>query len=163
MSFWELLGAVTEGFMEAGTDSEVELTPNSRRLWQDVTLSDGQRTTLQIEPYNAGIDHRGYVRVFSIQFNNGTVGNYKLLPRDLIEDEVLRLSEKFLTEYGLKTINQTIFEEDEDTTIDDLLRYLFKKGEKIVVEDFFETLRISNSAYYEITTGELFITHPIQI
>ena len=155
MSFWELLGAAT--------DSEVQLTPNSRSLWQNVTLSDGRRTTLQIEPYNAGIDHRGYVRVFSIQFNDGTVGNYKLLPRDLIEEEALRLSEKFLTTFGLKIINQTIFEEDDDTIIDEVARFLFKKGGKIVIEDFFETLRISNSAYYETTTGELVITHPIQI
>jgi hypothetical protein len=141
--------------------AKVELCSNSDRMTLPVTLGNGRRIQMRVEPNEAFFDDEGYVRLFSVRYNDGVVGNYKLLPKNQTEDAVLRFVRAFLVPFGLTIASNAIFAGD--TIVYNLCQELFERGGQHFIDDIFERYSISHSAYYEVVTGEQVITHAVQL
>ena len=69
--------------------NQIQLFNNTNQLSATVTLSNGRDTKIHIEPFHALFDSEGFIRQFSLEFDDGEVGNFKLLPNNLTVDEML--------------------------------------------------------------------------
>lgn len=143
--------------------SQITLWTNSNQLSTSVALGDGRTTTIYIMPNEAYFDEDGFVQLFSMKFNDGVIGNFKLLPNNQTADMALRLIGNHLASWGLSIISGQIIDEDENTYVDNVARYLFEKAGGLVIENIFERYSIANSAYYEITSGELVFAKPVRL
>jgi hypothetical protein len=144
--------------------AQVNLRYNSNQLSIPVTLAGGEEVMMNINPREAFFDNKGYVRLFSKKFDDGEVGNFKLLPTNQKPNEALRFVSQYLIPFGLSIVSGEVIEEVDNTTVDNVARFLFEKfSGDLIAESIFEQYSIKNSAYYEITSGELVIIKPVQL
>lgn len=143
--------------------SQIPLWTNSSRISIPVVLGDGENISINIMPHEAYFDEKGFVRLFAMRFNDGRTGNFKLLPNNQTVDMALRLIGKHLASWGLSIVSGQIIDDDENTYVDNIARYLFTKAGGAVVENIFERYSIANSAYYEVISGELVFAKPVQL
>lgn len=142
--------------------AQVSLRSNSQRIsWPPVLWADGSRLPVILQPGEGWFDSNGYLRFFSLQFPNGDVENYKLLPRDLTTDTVLSISKDFLLPFGLTVLSNSII--SGNSVIENVAQEVFEQFGQIVIGDYFERMRISNSAYYNIAKGWPVIEQPLQL
>lgn len=143
--------------------SEINLFHNTNPLSLPVNLSNGKNIMMSVQPGEAFFDKKGYVRLFSMKFDNGEIGNFKLLPNNQSPNQALSLVRQFIIPFGLGILSGEIIEEVDDTIIDNIGRFLFNKFGNFVANDIFDSYSIANSSYYEMTTGELVITKCIRL
>lgn len=144
--------------------SQVNLKCNSSQLSIPVTLSTGKTIRMNTNPGEAFFDNKGYVRLFSMRFDNGEIGNFQLLPNNQAPNQALKFIGDILVPLGLSIVGGEVIEEIDDTVVDNVARFLLENfTDDLITENIFEQYSIKNSAYYEITSGELVITKPVQL
>lgn len=143
--------------------SKISLWTNTNELSVPVKFSNEKVTTIYINPNEAFFDENGLVRILSIKFNDGKVGNFKLLPNNQTSDSAMRFIINHLGTVGLTIVAGEIIEENENTVIDNVARYLFEKAGGTMIENIFEQYSVANSSYYEVTTGEQVFIEPIYV
>lgn len=141
--------------------ARIQLYTNPRPFVIPVTLGGGDRIQMEVDSNEAFFDEDGYVRLISMQFNDGSIGNFKLLPNNQTEDAVLRFCKDFLLPFGFTIASNAIF--SGNTIVHNLAQELFERGSALFVNDLFERYSIANSSYYAIENGENVIIHPIQL
>ncbi|MBH8560615.1 hypothetical protein I8748_00055 [Nostoc sp. CENA67] len=141
--------------------AQIQLWTNSNNIVLPVTLGNGQKINMNVKANEAFYDDSGYVQIFSMRFNNGEYGNFKLLPNNQKADQALRFCKDVLAPFGLTIIGGMIMEGE--TVIDNLARHLFKHGSSVLIDNIFEQYTIKNSSYYAIDNGERVITHPVKL
>ena len=140
----------------------IELSPNTRRVsWPDVVWSDGSRMPVILDPDEGWFDEDGYLRFFSLQFPDRTVGNYLLLPRDQSVDLVLRIAKDVLLPFGLTVASNAVFAGG--SIVHNIAQEVFEQFGQIVIGDYFERIRIANSAYYNVARGWCVIEQPLKL
>lgn len=139
----------------------ITVRANERGLsWPPVNWADGSRMPLILDPGEGWFDDAGYLRFFSLEFPDGTVGNYKLLPKDQTTDTVIRLTRDFLLPFGLTIASNMILAGD--TVIHNVAQELFERAGEYVIGDYLERTRIANSAYYNMAGGWQVIVGPLR-
>jgi hypothetical protein len=129
-----------------------------------VNLSNGKTIMMDTKPGEAFFDYEGYVRLFSMKFDDGEIGNFQLLPNNQSSNEALKLIGQYLVPFGLSLVSGMVIEEVDNSIVDNVARFLCEKfAGDIIAESIFEQNSIKNSAYYEITSGELVITKPVRL
>jgi hypothetical protein len=73
-------------------EQAMQLTSNRRQIQLNLMLGDGRRRDITFQPDDLLYDENGVVRLISVVYNDGTVGNYKLLPNNESADERWRSS-----------------------------------------------------------------------
>lgn len=137
------------------------LRPNTDHLtWKSVLWADGSRGPVFLIPGDGWFDDQGYLRFFSLSGAGSTFFNFKLLPRDQTADTVIRLAQKFLLPLGLTLVGNAVF--SGDTVIRNVAQELFEQVGQVVISDYFDQLRISNSVYYNIANGLPLIAEPLR-
>jgi hypothetical protein len=119
-------------------------------------------TTIKIKAYEAFFNQDGLIRLFSMKFDDGAIGNFKLLPKNKSSEEVVSFMQSFLVPFGISILGGELFYGD--TVIDNLARELFQVWGNFVANNALDQYSLwSNSAYYEVTSGELVIAYPVRI
>ena len=143
--------------------SQIEVYPNTNPFTVPVTLGSGKNITLHIRPNEAFFDRNGYVRLFSMKFDNGEIGNFKLLPNNQSQNQALNMIQEYIIPLGIGIIGGEIIGDIEGTPIDNVGRFLFAKFGNFLVNDIFDRSSLANSSYYEMTSGELVIQQCVQV
>jgi hypothetical protein len=138
----------------------INLTPNSFPIETFVRLGDGTETNLRIEPGDAWVCPDGYVRIFTIHYSDGGLGNFKLLPRNRSRSAVFDFITEFLVPFGLSLAGGRLVKGK--AFVSSLGKFLGVRAGSVFIKDLFERSEIEDSAYFAIDNGELVITHPIR-
>ena len=141
--------------------NQIQLFNNTNSLLLTVSLSNGKQVQIQIEPFHALFDSDGYIRQFSLEFDDGEIGNFKLLPNNSTVDEMLDFTGKYLAPFGLMLLSGKVISGQK--VVNNLARFTALNFANPIVYDVFQHARITYSSYYEISTHEHFITHPIKL
>lgn len=124
------------------------------------TVVGGKPTTLTFPPNELIFDEHGIVRLVSIKFNDGTIGNFKLMPLNKTSNAAISFAQEWLLPFGLSIIGGKIMKGK--SSVDGLAKWLtFSKGGGGLTDLVFDPISVSNSAYFEVTSGELVINKPI--
>lgn len=126
------------------------------------TLGNGKKINFRIEPYEAIVDSDGYIRALSITYQDGSVGNFQLMPNNKTKDKILGFCSEFLTPIGVKYASNR-FINLENKNVENIVRYMAEKYSTPVIKDLFKQWRIDDSAYYALDNGEKVITHPLRV
>jgi hypothetical protein len=146
--------------------ANVDLMPNRYALQAEATLADGRRLSLRIEPNHAWVDDQGYIRLFTIFWNDGTSTNLKLLPRHTEAWQIVEEIASFLSIYGLTRAAGAVGRilSKGGKMVPSLAVFLANThGTSLVLRNIFSRAEIRDSAYYSLETGELVFTHPIRV
>jgi hypothetical protein len=144
--------------------AQVHLVPNKRQLQVPVTLGNGKKITMELEPNEALIDKEGYVRFISRRYDDGVIGNFTLLPHHKDENKILHFIVNTLAGLGLAKAGKNIKALKGGNIATSVV--LFVVGEYVtgpIIDDIFEHYTITHSGYYAMDTGELVIAHPIRV
>jgi hypothetical protein len=134
-------------------------TPNLRPFEAFVNFGNGKKTHLHFEPNELHYDQNGVVRLISVEYKDGGIGNFKLLPRNKTADQVLKLVGDWIMTFGLSWASGRIIQGK--TTIPNLSRWMAKKIGGMVVQDLCAQVRTNFCSYYAMDNGELVIADPI--
>ena len=86
----------------------VNVTENRYAIRAQMTNVDGTRFDFTIQPGHAAIDGGGIIRFFSVEFDDGYTGNYKLLPKNSRAEQIANWIVDFLTGYGLGRLGANV-------------------------------------------------------
>ena len=146
------------------------LTTNSNSLSLPVTLSSGKSIEMMVDRNEIYFDSDGYVWLFSTRFNDGTVGNFVLQKRNTKKNDILELFKEYIVPLGLQIVGGKIREKHQSNpnlpAINLALWIAENYGPNVVgqiVDDINDYFNPSTWGYYEITTGEYVITHPMRV
>lgn len=134
----------------------------TKQIIVPATLGNGKTINFRIEPYEAIVDSNGYIRAMSIDYNDGSVGNFQLMPNNKTKDKILGFCSEFLTPIGVEYASNR-FINLQNKEVENIVRYMAKKYSKPIIQDLFQQWRISDSAYYALDNGEKVITHPLKV
>ena len=144
--------------------AQVSLSANERRIsWPPVTWADGTRLPIILDPGEGRFDEDGYLRLFSLSFPDGSVGNYVLLPRDQSTDVVLRVTKEILLPLGMKLAGGAI--SSAEGIVANFAEFLFEtfgSSAELTIRDYLERVRVENSAYYNMEKGWCEIEQPLR-
>lgn len=152
----------------------MQLITNSNTFVVGVTLGDGHRISMSVDPGEAWFDSSGLIWLFSRHYDNGLIGNFKLMPSNSTVDDVIGFTKRFIAPFGLGLAAGQIIKQSslakKDSLGVSLAKFLAVNfASEIVgdilddVGDLYKRMRPPSYAYYEITTGELVITHPVRV
>jgi hypothetical protein len=128
-----------------------------------VTWADGSRLPIILDPGEGRFDEDGYLRLFSLSFPDGSVGNYVLLPRHQTKDAVLRVTKEILLPLGMKLVGEAI--SSAEGIVANFAEFLFETfgpSAELMIRDYLEHVRVENSAYYNMEKGWCVIEQPLQ-
>ena len=134
-------------------------TPNRRRFEAFVTFGTGKKTLLRFEPNELHYDQNGVVRLISVDYKDGSIGNFKLLPRNVTADQALELIADWILPLGLRWASGRIIQGK--TPIANLSRWMANKIGGIVVNDLCAQVRTNFCSYFALDNGELVIADPM--
>jgi hypothetical protein len=119
-----------------------------------MTNTKGQRFDFIIRAGNALVDNRGVIRAFSVEYDDGYIGNYKLLPKhSRVQDISLWIAE-FLGGYGLARLGGKIIKGEEQ--VHHMARYTAGYGSSHVMRSFIEHhFMPKDLGYFNLQTEEL--------
>jgi hypothetical protein len=100
---------------------DVETTANTAGINARMTNVDGARLDFVIQPGHAAIDSHGVIRFFSAEYNDGLIGNYKLLPKHSKTEDIAAWIADFLIGLGLSRAGSKIMKGTR--TVDHVGRY----------------------------------------
>ena len=124
------------------------------------TVVGGKPTTLTFPPNELIFDEDGVVRLVSIKYDDGVVGNYKLMPQNKTANAAISFAQEWLLPFGLSVIGGKIMRGK--TSVDALTKWMtFSKGGGGLTDLVFNPISVNNSAYFEVASGELVINKPI--
>lgn len=105
-------------------------------------------------------DDAGVVRLISRRYGDGSVGNFKLMPRNKTAQSAMSFAQKFLVPFGISVAGAKLIEGRR--AIDFLTKWMvFSWASGKLTDLVFDSIILDASAYYEITTGELVFEQPI--
>ena len=146
------------------TNNNHALQSNVLKLSFHVVLAGGTQACIEIQPGDALLDAQGYIRFFSLRFNDGVVGRFQLLPNRSQQNSALDAVKNFLLPFGLSLISGEVVDDIEGTIVDDLIGFFLEEAaSEAIINSFFWEEPLANTSYYEITSGELVIEKPIQV
>lgn len=134
---------------------------NTNTLTPKVTLGNGNTKTISIYPNEAFIDENGYVRLISMTFNDGTVGNFKLLPKNTLKSDALNFCADFLVPFGISLAGNKLIRKG--NIVVNLLGFFVEQYSGSQIQNYIKEIDMRDHAYYEINTGECVITHHIKV
>lgn len=135
---------------------------NTKSLSLPVTLGGGKRINMIVKPYEAAIDSDGYVRMFSMKFDNGTIGNFKLMPKSKAKSFILEMCADVLTPIGIRIVGEKFINTNNEI-VTNIARYAFNHFATPPIQDLFRQYNIDDSAYYALDNGEMVISHPVKL
>lgn len=152
----------------------MQLMTNSNTFVVDVTLGNGRQISMRVDPSEAWFDSNGLIWLFSRRYDDGVIGNFKLMPSNSTVDDVIKFTKRFIAPFGLGLAAGEIIKQSslakKDSLGVSLAKFLAVNFASEVVGDIlddvgdlYKRMRPPSYAYYEITTGELVITHPVRI
>jgi hypothetical protein len=139
----------------------IKLRPNAQTvLWNRVNWSNGSGLPLVLYGGEGWFDTNGILRLFSIEHPDGSSVNCHLLPRNQPRDIVLQIVQEILLPFGMMVAGQKII--SGSTVIHMVARKLATKYAEVVIADYLSEVRLSNSDYYSMETGRLWVTGPLE-
>ena len=144
--------------------AEIPLVAYERPFVVPVRLGNGRQIQMNVKANEAFHDEKGYIRVFSMRFNDGGYGNFKLLPNNQAADVVVRICKNFIVDLGFEYVRGVIKSGNEviDNIAEIILPIVEQQG-RLWINDMFEEYSIANSSYYAIDNGELVIAEPVRL
>ncbi len=118
--------------------------------------------SLRFYPGEVWYDDKGLVRLFSIKYTDGNVGNYFLFPKSSPMGFVYEILNSDIISFGLKLLGESIIHGSSIVT--SIGQYLFKKasdGAEATISNFLEDLNTSNLGYVELISKEIVFNHLI--
>jgi hypothetical protein len=128
-----------------------------------VRWADGSRLPIILDPGEGRFDEDGYLRLFSLSFPDGGVGNYVLLPRDQSTDVVLRVTKEILLPLGMRLVGEAI--SSAEGIVANFAEFLFETfgpSAELTIRDYLERVRVESSAYYNMEKGWCVIEQPLR-
>jgi hypothetical protein len=148
----------------------MSLMTNSNSLELPVTLGNGRSISMQVYPGEVWYNESGYVQLFSMEFDDGRIGNFILRKNGTSRNQVLEFFKKYLVPLGLNIAGGVIKEKNKNHPNIQGIKVAVYLGEKYgshiigeILDDIDDYINPSEWGYYEISTGEYVITHPVQI
>ncbi|PTX58554.1 hypothetical protein C8N46_11345 [Kordia periserrulae] len=129
---------------------------NENNIKANVTLSHGVTKEIIIYRNQAFIDEKGYIRFFSLHYDD-TILNMKLLPRNSTKSDIIKFCSDFLVPLGISFAFNNITKNG--NIIVNLASYLFEEYAVNTIQDILEDLDMADYVYFAIDNGELVITH----
>lgn len=148
--------------------ANVSLYGNSQALNLTVELNGYGRKATYFKQHEVWYDEDGWVRSFSMTYDDGTFGNFKLIPKHPTTLKVAESIASAASSIGLSIAAGKILKSHSATRsqpeyVHHVGKYLAGKVGGVMMHDLFARLSIEDSAYYEITTHELVITSPVRL
>lgn len=112
--------------------------------------------SLVFHPGEVWYDENGLVRTFSIKYDDGTVGNYFLFPKNSSMAFVYETLNTDIISFGLKLVGETVFHGS--SVIQSISQYLYKKASdstERTISDFLEDMNTANLGYVELKSKEI--------
>jgi len=153
----------------------MHVTLNTRPIDLNVVLANGKRAQIRIEPHHAWFDSKGWIRTFTIDYGDGTLATFKLLPNHYKAREVAIVAGYWLAQFGLSlAMNEVIRTPTTQTkgrqVVANVSNFVARQFAGHVVgaaydkiAEHINTIHPEKQAYFEITSGELVIPRGIQL
>jgi hypothetical protein len=112
--------------------------------------------SLVFHPGEVWYDENGLVRMFSIKFEEGDVGNFFLFPKNSPMAFVYETLNTDIISFGLKLIGETVLHGS--SVIQSVSQYLYKKASdsaERTISDFLEDMNTANLGYVELKSKEI--------
>jgi hypothetical protein len=134
---------------------DVSCVPSRAAISAQMTNVEGQRLSFVIQPEHAMIDDRGVVRFFSVEFDDGFVGNYKLLPKHSTTAQIEKVIVTFLAGFGLVRFGGKILKGDKE--VHNVARYaIFGFSGAAAIRSFVHHMFPEHDlGYFNITSDKL--------
>jgi hypothetical protein len=146
------------------------LRTNSNSLAIPVTLGNGKTMSMRVGPGEVWYNENGYVQLFSLRFNDGTIGNFLLQRKGASKNQILEFFKKNLVPLGLKIAGGVIQEKHKEHPNIQAINVAVYLGEKFgpgvvgrILDEVDDYLDPPQWGYYEIASGEHVIVHAVQI
>lgn len=151
----------------------IHLSSNSEPLALTVNLNGYGLRTLQFERDEVWYDDRGWVRMISRSYDEGTVGNFKLVPRheqvwkitEALAEAAASIGLSFLAGKLVAKVN-TWSGGSKTQSVSHVGNYLADRVTPSVrakIRDLFTDAELSDAAYYALDNGELVYTQAIRL
>jgi hypothetical protein len=143
------------------------LQVNSNYSSLPVTMGNGSRISMDVRPGEVFFDENGYVWLFSMEFDDGEVGNFILRRKNTSKNQVLEFVKKHIIPLGLEISGSAIKEKNKNhpnLPAINLAVYLGQKFGPSVLNQIVDEIEDPPAwGYYEVGSGEYVITHAVRV
>ncbi|MEQ1846470.1 MAG: hypothetical protein ABL983_12965 [Nitrospira sp.] len=124
------------------------------------TVVGGKSAAIKFHPNELIFDNQGVVRIITMRMEDGAVGNFQLMPQNKNANMAINVAQNWLIPFGLSVVGGKIMKGK--SVIDHLTKWLtVSRGGAGLTDLVFDPISLNNSAYFEMTSGELVFDKPI--
>ncbi|MEM7134702.1 MAG: hypothetical protein AAF702_51040 [Chloroflexota bacterium] len=145
--------------------TSLQIVPQHRSTTVSVTqVGSNNPIRLPVGPQNAVCDANGYIRVWSVPYDDNTYRNLVLAPLDIQKAQLVHLVTDWLLPFGLSYASGKFIQISDNAFVDNLAKYMISKfASELLVKPATERWQLGHSGYYESESGILMIDHTVRI